>query len=269
MFLPENIDLGQSEKYVLSIRVKPNGFMFSISEPGVDKSYCLRETTFSIGDNLQSNIQRIIFDLNFLTQEFKQTNVIIVSSAYEMIPASYLETKEKEHLYNFTNTEKAGHVLSGLIEKQDTVILFNLEKEIYEFLSRNLWNPHFFHHSNLLINYFEDKGKNFDKASTMYLNFHDDFMDIFCFSGAKLIHSLTYENEPAINQIYFILKLWEKCGFDQLTDSIYIAGKPDELIIIRLQEYIKHIEHLNIPSEIYLWNEDAQKAPLDLLTLAL
>lgn len=269
MFLPETIDLGQSEKYVLSIRIKPNGFMFAISEPGAGKSYCLRETTFSANDNLQSNIQRIIFDLNFLTQEFKQTNVIVVSSTYEMVPADYLETKEKEQLYNFTNTEKAEQILSGLIGKQDIVTLFNIEKEIYEFLCRNLWSPHFYHHTNLLISLFENKGKAANKASRMYLNFHDNFMDIFCFSSSKLIHSLTYENEPATNQIYFVLKLWEKCGFNQLEDFIYIMGKPDELIIIRLQEYIKHIERLNPPSEIYLWNEDAQKAPLDLLTLAL
>ncbi|MBK5721515.1 DUF3822 family protein [Dysgonomonas sp. Marseille-P4677] len=269
MFLPENIDLGQSEKYVLSIRIKPNGFMFAISEPEVGKNYCLRETTFSANDSLQNNIQRIIFDLNFLTQEFKQTNVVIVSSAYELVPPNYLEIKEKEHLYNFTHSEKAGHILSGLIEKQDIITLFNIEKDIYEFLSRNLWDPHFFHHTNLLISLLENKGKATEKSSKMYLNFHDGFMDIFCFSTSKLIHSHTYENEPVANQIYFVLKLWEKCGFNQIEDFLYITGKPDELIIIRLQEYIKHIERLNLPSEVYLWSEDAQKAPLDLLTLAL
>lgn len=269
MFLPESIDLGQSEKYVLTIRIKPNGFMFAISEPEVGANYCLRETTFSVNDNLQSNIQRIIFDLNFLTQEFKQTNIIFVSSDYEIVPAQYLDTKRKEELYSFTHTEKVGHILSGLLQKQDIVTLFNIEKEIYEFLCRNLWNPNFYHHTNLLINLFENRGKAMDQTSKMYLNFHDNFMDIFCFAESKLIHSLTYEGETAINQIYFILKLWEKCRFNQMEDFIYITGKPDELIIIRLQEYIKHIERLNNPSEIYLWNEDAQRAPLDLLTLAL
>ncbi|WP_419034423.1 DUF3822 family protein [Dysgonomonas gadei] len=269
MFLPENIDLGQSEKYVLSIRIKTDEFMFSISDTDNRKGYCLRETTFSANDKLLSNIQRIIFDLNFLTQEFKQTNVIIVSPDYELVPASYFNIKEKEQLYNFTHNQEAGQLMSGLIDKQDIISLFNVEKDIFEFLSRNLWNPHFFHHSNLLINLLEDKGGVINSRSKMYLNFHGSFMDVICFSGSKLVHCLTYENEPAANQVYYILKLWENCGFNQLEDYIYISGKPDELVVIRLQEYIKNIERINAPSEVYLWNEDAQKAPLDLLALVL
>ena len=63
--------------------------MFSISDPETKENYCLRETSFSMSDNLLANIQRIIFDFNFLTQEFKQTNVIFVSSSYDLIPARY------------------------------------------------------------------------------------------------------------------------------------------------------------------------------------
>lgn len=269
MFLPESIDLGHSEKYTLSVRIKPNGFMFAICEYGNSKNYCLRETTFSEGDNLLSNLQRIVFDLNFLTQEFRQTNVIIVSSDYELIPATYMETKEKDSLYNFTQTTRAGHVLSGLIDKEDIVTLFNIEAGIYEFLCRNLWNPQFYHHSNLIANHCENKELQSVQKAKMYINFHDEFMDILCFSLSGLTHSLTFENEPPMNQVYFILKLWEACEFDQINDCVYIIGKPDDMIIIRLQEYIKNIERLNPPSEIYLWSEDAQKAPLDLLTLAL
>jgi len=269
MFLPESIDLGHSEKYVLSIRIKPNGFMFSISNPENGKNYCLRETTFSVNDDLLSNIQRIVFELSFLTQEFKQTNVVIVSKDYELVPAVYFDKKKKEDLYNFTHLDKVNHVLTGLVEKQDVVALFGLEKDLFDFLSRNLWTPYFFHHSDLLIDFFEKKGRTTNNVSKIYLNFHDNFLDIICFSGAKLLHSLTYENEPPANQVYYILKLWEDCGFNQMEDYIYIAGQPDELIIAKLQLYINNIEQVTPPSEIYLWNEDAQKAPLDLLVLSL
>ncbi len=103
----------------------------------------------------------------------------------------------------------------------------------------------------------------------MYLNFHDNFLDVICFAGSKLTHSLTYENEPSANQLYYILKLWECCEFNQFTDYIYIVGKPDEMIPTRLQEYFKNIGHINTPSEVFFWNDEAQRAPLDLLSLAL
>lgn len=269
MFIPQYIDLGKSEKYILSVRIKSNGFMFSISEPEVGKHYFLQETSFLPHDDLLNNIQRIIFDLNFLTQEFKRTNVIIVSPEYDLIPASYYDSKEKITLYDFTHLNKSKHILEGLIEKQNIITLFNIEKPIFEFLSRNLWNPQFYHHSTLLANYIESKGKASWANSKMYLNFHDNLLDIFCFSGLRLMHSQTYENEPAANQLYYILKLWERCGFDQLNDYLYIIGNPELYVSLHVQEYIKNIERINVPSEIYLWSDDAQKAPLDLLTLSL
>ena len=96
-----------------------------------------------------------------------------------------------------------------------------------------------------------------------------NYLDIICFTGPKLVHSLTYTNEQITNQLYYILKLWEQCRFSQLDDYLFIVGNPDLQLVKLLQQYIKNIEQQNIPSEIFLWNEDAQKAPLDLLTLSL
>lgn len=268
MFLSENIDLGQSEKYILTIRIKTNGFMFSISDPNAGKSFCLRDTTFSANDNYLDNIQRTIFDLNFLTQRFKKTNVIFVSKDYDLIPASYFENKEKETLYNFSHVDKASRISSGLIENQDIITLFNIDKTVFEFLSRNLWTPQFYHHANLLINLFQKRSGG-ENVFRMHLNFHDELMDIVCFSGEKLLHSLTYENEPINNQLYFILKLWEQYELNQLKDFLYISGNTDKFIISRLHDYIKNVEFVNAPSEIHFWSDDAQKAPLDLLSLIL
>lgn len=269
MFLPESIDLEHSEKYILSIRIKKDGFMFSIHDPENPKNYCLRETTFSTEDNLLSNVQRIIFELSFLTQEYKQTNVIFVSGDYDLIPAIYLEKEKRTNLYNFTHFDKADYTKSSLIDSQDIVTVYKVEKELVDFLSRNLWSPHFFHHSNLMINWLEKRGQFLKNISKMYVSFHEDVMDVYCFSGSQLLHSLTYENETPANQVYYMLKLWEQLGFDQQADSLYILGQPDRLIVARAQLYISKIEELAPPSEIYLWNEDAQKAPLDLLTLSL
>ncbi|NDV78694.1 DUF3822 family protein [Dysgonomonas sp. 511] len=269
MFLPENIDLGKSEKYILSLRVKPNGFMFSITDPDMGNNYCLRETTFRPGDDLLTNVQRIIFDFNFLTQIFRQTNVVIVSKDYEMVPAEFYDKKKQQNFYDFTHTNKSGHIQSALFERQDIVMLYNIEDDLFSFLSRNLWNPHFFHHSQLLINTFEEKARISGEGNKMFVNFHTDFTDVICFQGATLLHSLTYENEPPANTLYYILKIWEQCGFDQMNDTLYLAGKADSRLSEKLYQYINNIEIIGLPQEIHFWSEDARKAPLDLLSLSL
>lgn len=268
MFIPETIDLGQSEKYDLSIRIRPDGFMFSIADPQDGRKYCLRETSFS-EDSFLQNIQRIIFDLNFLTQQYRKTNVLIVSKEYTIVPAGYFREKEKETIYNLVHETPASHVLSCPNEQEESVTLFNIDRELYEFLSRSLYNPLYLQHTQPLIRRFGNKEKSINLTSRMLVYFHNDMLDVLCFSNEKLLHCLTYQGEPASNQLYFILKLWESCGFDQRKNRLYVAGQPDDEVSDVLKQYFLHIETCNFPTEAYLWNEDAEKAPMDLILLSL
>lgn len=272
MFLPDNIDLGKSENYILTIRITPNGLAFSIHEPRMGGDYCYRETSFSKESDRLSNIQRIVFDYNFLTQVFKQTNVVFVSKEYDIAPQYLFEKNKKEALYNFTHQEKVEQVLISPDPIQQNVTFFNADKEIYKFLMRSLYNPHFFHHSNLLMKYIEGKNRMTEKRSKMYLNFHNEFLDVFCYDEkSNLLHAITFQQENEHNLIYFILNIWDKCNFDQSEDYLYIlenfAGS-DKLVLPLLRDYIKHIETLGVPSEVEFMGTDSRQAPLDLLILA-
>lgn len=272
MFLPDNIDLGKSEKYILTIRITPNGLAFSIHEPCMGGSYCYRETSFSNEHDRLSNIQRIVFDYNFLTQVFIKTNVIFVSKEYDIVPHYLLEKNKKEALYNFTHQEKVEQVLIGPDPIQNNLTIFNADKEIYKFLMRSLYNPTFFHHSNLLMKYIEGKNRVADKHSKMYLNFHNEFLDVLCYdSASNLMHAITFQHENGHNLIYFILNIWDKCNFDQNEDYLYIlenfAGS-EQFVLPFLSDYIKRIETIGVPSEIEFMGTDCRKAPLDLLILA-
>lgn len=268
MFIPETIDLGQSEKYDLSIRIRPDGLMFSIADPDTAENFCLRNTTFS-EDSMVNNIQRIIFDLNFLTQQFRKTSVLVVSKNYNIVPTEYLNDKEIQSLYDFVNFNKTNHLLTHQNIQQQNITLFDIDTGLYEFLMRSLYNPVFLHHTNPLITRFQNWNKAVSQSSRMIVNYHDDMMDIFCFSPEKLILSQTYQGEQPMNQLYYILKVWEYCHFDQQEEWLYIVGEPPRETMSGLQKYILNIETSNFPTEAYLWNEDAQKAPLDLLLLAL
>lgn len=267
MFLPETIDLARSENYHLSIRITPTGFMFSISDPKNVKNYCLRETTFSIDASLYDNLQRIFFELSFLTQTFKKVNVIVVSKDYELIPDKFFNPKKEIEFYNFTHHSKANHALDSKNENHANTTVFKIEGSILDFLNRSLVNPRYFHHTNTLTRLFENKASTV--GNCVFLNFHNQYLDTLTFVNGILIHSLTYDDEVAANQIYFVLKLWEQTGFDQLKDHLFIAGNADENMTTKLQKYIKNVEELSKPSELHFWSTDAQKAPLDLLTLAL
>lgn len=272
MFLPDNIDFAQSEKYLLSVRIKPDGWSFSIHEPEIGGEYCYREASFSKDSDILSNMQRMIFDFNFLSQPFKQTNVVFVSPDYEVVPQYLFEKKKKIELYNISHYKKADRVLSGQDKIQNNLLLYSVDNEIYQFLSRSLYNPQFWHHANLLLGYADRKNRITAKSAKMYLNFHDRYLDIICFdSQSKFIHAVSYYNEPVQNIVYHILNLWDKCNFDQNKDYIYIIESQSQTAVevsALLRDYIKCIESLGLPSEVEFLGEDGRKTPLDLLILS-
>lgn len=270
MFLPPTIDLGKSEKYILTLRIQPAGFMFSLTEPEVGKNYCLRGTTFDQGkESLLDNIKKIIFDLNFLTQQYAETNVIFVSQNYTFVPSEMYEPKQKSQLYNFTALTDSGFVLADESPRYGLHTLYEVDEEVYEFLARSLFSPRFYHHTTPLIHLFEGKARTTGLHAKLYVNIHDNMFDILCFSGGRLLQGQTYEDLTASEKSYYILKMWESLGLDQLTDQLLIAGNMEDEVLDVLREYIKNIERLSAPSEIYLWHKDAQKAPLDLISLSL
>lgn len=272
MFLPDNIDLSHPEKYLLSIRINPEGWSFSIREPEIGGDYCYREASFSKDSDIQSNIERMIFDFNFLSQTFKQTDVIFVSREYEVIPQYLFEKKKKKELYNLSHCKKADKILLGKERIQHNIVLYSVEASIYQFLMRSLYNPQLWHHADILLGYADKKNRIGDKGAKMYLNCHDRFVDILCFDQySNLKHMVSYNGEPAQNVFYYILNLWDKCEFDQNKDFLYMMesqSKLGEELLILLRDYIRRVEMIGLPSEVEFLGEDARKTPLDLLILS-
>lgn len=269
MFLPATIDIEKSEKYILSIRILSGGLQFAISDPDNGKNYCLRQTTFVADLSILENLQRVIFELSFLSLEFKQTNVVFVTSFYDIVPIPFFNAKSKEKAYELVHHDNADKVLTNTIDGQDIIVQYNVAKGCRDFLVRNLSNPCFYSHASLLIDFFENKGKAMGMHTKMVVNFNEGVFDILCYRNSRLTHCLSIEDDHYINQVYYILKVWEESNFDQLTDFVYLAGTYDEQVFIELNKYVKNVEIINAPHEVFLWNDEALKAPLDLLSLAL
>lgn len=246
--------------------------MFSLTEPNVGKNYCLRSTKFEDSNiSLLDNIHKIIYELNFLTQQYARTNVVFVSDDYVVVPDEIYEPKQKTELFQFSSLHKDHlFVLVDHLEKYKANVIYDVNPDVYDFLLRSLYNPQFYHHTSSLINIFEGKKKTVGLYSRFYVNIDDNRLDFICFKGDKLCLCQSHEDLTPSEQIYFILKIWESLEFDQNKDQLLIAGGDlDDKVLDVLREYIRIIEPVASPSEIYLWHKDAQKAPLDLIALSL
>lgn len=270
MFLPENIDLGNALKYTLTIRLKPDGFSFLIQDNQDKDIFTYQETAFSSDSSLLNDIQRIIFDLNFLTDNFARVNVVVVSPDYEMIPNTFFDKKDYAGFYKFTHSNKSSeHILISEQALPECVSVFGFDNEIYLFLMRSLYAPYFYHHSSLLTDYFSSK-LNDDKKNSLFVNLHGRFADVICFkANGTFIHAMTYEDDNDKDLSYYILNVWEKCNFDQFSDYLYIYGYPMENNLEPiLRKYVKEVRNVGLTDLLTDFGEKAQTVPLDILNLS-
>lgn len=268
MFLPENIDLANAEKYILTIRISPDAFSVMIQDSVRYENYAYQQTTFSGEIPLIDTIQRIVFDNNFLTDNFKQVNVIFVSTDYTLIPSEFYSSPFAESIYNFTRSDKATHVIECKQNVPDCKCLFEVNNDVYLFLIRSLSSPRFYHHSSLVLTYLQARA-DFQKRNSLYVNFHANFADVICFDKkGKLIQMLSYLDEENINIAYYALSMWEKYKLDQYSDTFYMYGSPSESDIVPdIKRYVKEVNNIGLTDQINDFGERAESVPLDILTL--
>ncbi len=266
MFLPENIDLAQSEKYILSIRLTPDGFSFCIYSPDDPTIFHFQET--SLGNKLSyvDNIKKLIFDLGFFSQAFHKTTVTTVSPHYTLVPDPFFDRKKVKELFQFNFHEPQGIVLSEVSSNGSYHIVFDMQEEVHAFLLRNLWNSTFHHHITSLLQLFETDPKA-ENQKTCFIDFHDKSASIICFTGEKLLSANTLPGVNPNDTTYYIASVWEKLNFSQTTDRLCLSGEIDaqNTVIDTLKRLIRNVEYMDFHPNVQLTEAQRKTLPTDIL----
>lgn len=271
---PDFLDVKHPEKYNLLVRITPDKFTFCIYESGVAEHVSYQEMPLSMGTDDLISLEDEILDSVFLTLSYGFVDVIFVSRNYDLIPQYMIQKDKKEMLYNFTHFHPANQILYSPVSVQQIITVYDADEELHQFLARNLYQAEFHHHSNVVMQYLEKKNKELPPTAKMYLNFHDEFVDVLCYDNIqRILHVLTFRGENQRNMIYHILNLWDKCGFDQYNDCLYILsgyGNPDLYVTSMLSEYVKNVRRIPVVNEFNGFrNLDFQTSlPLDMLIQA-
>jgi len=266
MFLPENIDLAHSEEYHLSIRLSPDGFSFCIHCP--DNPSIFHQQGTPVGNKLSytDNIKKLIFDLGFFSQPFKKTTVTLVSPYYTLVPHAFYDKKQVRELFHFNFHGVDGVLLSDFSSIGEYHLVYPIDEEVHSFLSRNLWNPVFHHHTTPLLQLFETRQAE-NNRRTCFVDFHDRNATIACFAENKLLSVNTFPGINPHDTTYFIASVWEKQAFDQTTDTLCLSGDIDSQKTVTdiLKKLIRHVDSIELNPGVILTGEQRRLLPTDML----
>lgn len=271
MTIPSIFDISNSEKYIMSIRLKPDGLSFSGYDPLRRGSFFYKEFNFQKSLQLYSeNVKEFFFRNELLVVPYKKVNIIHVSSQYTLVPEEVSPEGNPSLFLNFNFSSPVQKALATSVAGKNVSIVFGIDEEVHEFCLRTFVNPSFAHYLSPLLTYWSKPNLSGLKKQ-MYVNVHEKMLDIICVEQESLLFVNTFAFEHLNDILYYILYVWKQLEMDQLSDNLFLCGISDmqNHLLGILRKYVQNSSLLEIPSEVFLWGEDIGHAPIDLITLLL
>lgn len=264
------INLDRTEKYILYLRLSPEGFQFSLHDPLTDGSFYFQQETFSGTETYLKQLETSIYENDSLLKEYRKIYVIFSSDRFTLIPAFFAEKEEADIYYDFCFEKRNETIQSNKLVRNNCYNLFGTDPGISAFLQRTFHTPIFIHHISPLCEYFHNKSRlgNFSK---MYIQIQPRFIDILSFNPQGLNFVQTYKYRHTNDVAYYILNAWKQLNLDQQKDELQITGTAQirKEISDILKKYIVNIVPAIFPPHIYELGKDTIQAPFDLIALTL
>ncbi|MDL2256087.1 DUF3822 family protein [Parabacteroides sp. OttesenSCG-928-G06] len=271
--VPDTLTVNNSDKYIMSIRLQPDGLSFSGYIPFTPGSFFFRRVELNRSLSYSEALKEFFFAHDFLTWTYKKVRIVVDTPQYTPVPDAVFIEKQKENFLDFNFSHPENKCLYDKIEDEGMVIVYGINNETYEFCARSFIDPLFIHSASTLFPYWKRQSV-VSPDGKMYAVLSPKRIDIFCYQPDKVtfINSFTIDSPEDI--IYYILYVWRSTGMDQHKDLLFLYGEGEEgdqkgNIIETISKYLRHAEIGAIPSDAYLLGEEIIHTPMDLVALSI
>ncbi|MDD4514224.1 DUF3822 family protein [Massilibacteroides sp.] len=264
--IPDTLTIETSERYILSIRITPDGFSFSGSIPSKSSSFFYKRITFERSKDYATSLKEAFFEEECLTWSYEKIKIFCFTPNYIFTPDEYYREDKKEELFQYTFFSSSKKTLSTPIDPDSGKLLYEIDPEVYSFLSRSFINPEFIHHMALpLKNWKQQSALSF--SGQMYVLLNNKTVDITCFRHGQPIFLNSFDYSTPEDILYFVSCIWKQAELDQLKDHLYIFGNADykKDLMNNIRQYIHYVSEIELPADVYLRNPEIKQAPYDII----
>ena len=246
------IDFTKSKQYTLSIRLSTDGFSFSIYNPIHDDSLSIIEKEIDPSLSLTANLKTVFHESEFLNHPYKRVNIMIADKRFTIVPLELFEEEQAELLFYHNHQKRENEAVHhNILQKNNVVIVFGIDKSAYTFLKEQYPEAHFYSQSTPLIDYFSVKSR-LGNSKKMYASIRRESIDIYCFEKGRLLLANSFECTLTEDRIYYLLYVWKQLEFDQKRDELHLTGTlPDkEVLMNELKKFILQVFIMNPATNI-------------------
>jgi hypothetical protein len=189
--------------------------------------------------------------------------VICANRQYTLVPETIFVEKQKEEVMSFVFSAPDEKTLHEPLEELESEILYSIQPEVYEFLSRSLLRPTFMHAITLMLNQWRKQNLTvFHKQ--LFVALRENIMDVACFDKGALVFVNSFHFDDPDDILYFILYVWKQTGLDQQKDKLVLFANPRICQVLKdtLQTYLLQTEFVQ-PR----WTDENVEIPPDITAL--
>jgi hypothetical protein len=227
----------------------PDGLSFSGYIPSEKDTFFSETVALDKDVPLMQSLKEVFFNNECLSYVYHSLHVIAVSEKYTMVPDSVFSENGKDLLFSFcfqSGNDNNRRVLFQPLKPFGSVLLYDIDNEVYEFTVRSLVNPQFIHFmSPMLLSWRNKSVASYPRQ--MYIVIHDAIMDIVCFEHGEILFMNTFSYDTETDIVYFIMYVCKQLSLNQLEDHISFCG--DKImcrkIIQVVKNYMVHIAFLS------------------------
>lgn len=259
-----------SETFIGSIRLEPGGLSFSGYQPYVKGSFFYAEEKWDRRGSYIEWIKEFFFTHEWLTLTFQKLYVIEAQADFTIVPLAFYIEQNKDRLFPFVCGHHEDKVISSEWKDAKQVILYSMNKELYDFCLRSLNAPTFICSQIPLFKWWRNESLN-KIFKQIHLSIDNGKLNIACFAQGSLLFSNYYHVKNLEDMLYYTLYIWKQFNWNAECDQVHICGDANLVndFAAALRTYIRQVNILGIPSDIYLMGDDLLNAPIDIIALSI
>ncbi len=165
----ETIDFSKSEQYTLSIRLSADGFSFSVFNPLGEGELSFFDRKVEESLSLTANLKQTFREVEWLNHPYRRVNVLIAGKRFTLVPLEFFEDEQTEMLFYHNHPKRENEtVLYNILRKNNTVVLFSMDKSARSFLCEQYPDVRFYSQASSFIEYFSSKSHLATAGRCMY-----------------------------------------------------------------------------------------------------
>ncbi|MDO4510674.1 MAG: DUF3822 family protein [Bacteroidales bacterium] len=266
-----HIDIQRPEYWTLQLALAPKEVQYTLFDIDEENSLISGSLPLDLsGGSYLKAVENAIYDNPVLLNDYRQVRVLVQSQHFMILPAEFSDELDAQDAFEAMYADAEGDFALCTLPRCGVNIGYEVPKGVLGFLRRTFNMPPIVHHLYPLMEHFKLQDER-RTGACLHLNLREEGIDILIIRDRELVMANSFPCTVTADAIYYTLNAWQNFGLDATKNELFVTGSKAlrDATIPTLRKYINYVMPSIFPAAALRIGQDAVKAPLSLILLAL